>query len=160
VIGGVRQTGKWKLDARYNKADLINRISRIARYSHRIAIYNLDAADFILKMVQSLPKKALFYLDPPYYMKGQDLYENHYSHDDHVRLASLLSERVHRPWIVSYDAVSQITEMYRQYRGIRYGLSYSAQNRYSGSEVMFFSHDFTVPRVSHPAKVDKKLLWH
>ncbi|HFK7119143.1 TPA: DNA adenine methylase, partial [Escherichia coli] len=87
VIGGKNQEGKWKLDARYNKSDLISRIHRISENRHRIDLYNMDAIDFIKKIVIQLPQNSLTYLDPPYYIKGKGLYINHYDHDDHVRVA-------------------------------------------------------------------------
>ncbi|HME43537.1 MAG TPA: DNA adenine methylase [Syntrophorhabdales bacterium] len=158
VIGGIDQAGKWKLDARYNKEDLIARIKRIACYRNRIGLYNLDAAEFIRTQMHNLPAKALLYLDPPYYAKGQDLYENHYLSADHAELASLLCDQVKHPWIISYDAAPEIIDLYKHYTNIRYDLSYSAQARYLGSEIMFFSHNFAVPEVSHPARVNKKLL--
>src|SRR5262249_24937016 len=36
VIGGLDQSGDWGLDARFNRADLIQRIQRIGRYRNRI----------------------------------------------------------------------------------------------------------------------------
>lgn len=153
VIGGKAQNSKWKLDARFNKKDLIKRIQRIARYSNRISLYNLDAACFIEEVLPSLPPKALVYLDPPYYVKGQELYENHYSPDDHMKLASFVTHKIKQPWIVSYDAVPKIIELYNRYRSIHYALSYSAQDRYAGSEIMFFSQNLVIPLVNHPARV-------
>ena len=153
VIGGKEQNGKWKLDVRFNKKDLVNRIQRIARYSRRITLYNLDAIDFIKLIVSNLRQKALVYLDPPYYGKGQELYENHYSPNDHVGLASTISDKIRQPWIVSYDAVPQILALYHQYRSIQYDLSYSAQERYNGAEIMFFSDKLVVPTIDHPAYV-------
>ena len=32
VIGGKQQNGKWRIDARFNKNDLIQRIKKISRY--------------------------------------------------------------------------------------------------------------------------------
>jgi DNA adenine methylase len=82
----------------------------------------------------------LVYLDPPYYVKGSDLYRNYYTHGDHVRIARLLaSARFRRPWIVSYDNVVEIRAMYEYARSFDYRLNYTAQRRYVGAEVMFFS---------------------
>lgn len=47
VIGGKNQEGQWKLDARYNKSDLISRIQKISKNRERIDLYNMDAIDFI-----------------------------------------------------------------------------------------------------------------
>ena len=152
VIGGKNQTGEWKLDARFNKEDLIARISRIARYSMRIKIYNMDAADFLKKVLPKLPRKTLVYLDPPYYGRGEDLYENYYLHDDHVRISKLIGP-IKNPWIVSYDSAPEIIKLYKSFRKIQYDINYSAQMRYAGSEIMFFSNDLVLPKVNHPAFV-------
>jgi DNA adenine methylase len=153
VIGGKEQTGKWKLDARFNRKDLTARIQKIARYSKRISLYNQDATDFLLNVLPKLPDKTLVYLDPPYYVKGQDLYENAYNHGDHLQIEDMVETSIRQPWIVSYDAAPEIMLLYSKFRSIQYHLSYSAQERYAGSEVMFFSPRLVVPTIHHPAKV-------
>ena len=153
VIGGKTQSGPWKLDARFNKHDLISRIHRIARYADRISLYNLDAAEFLEVLPRILPEQSLLYLDPPYYIKGKELYEHHYTHTDHAAIARMVTAMPDRAWIVTYDALPQVLQLYRGFRRLRYDLSYSAQARYVGSEVMFLSNAIIAPRVSHPARV-------
>lgn len=153
VIGGKNQDGPWKLDARFNREDLILRIQRIAMYSSRIRLYNVDAAQLICKVIPKLPAKTLVYLDPPYYVKGKGLYENHYNHCDHEKISKLVANRLKRPWIVSYDHAPQIVSMYPDFSSIVYGLNYSAQNRYEGAEVMFFSEKLVIPDVRNPSKL-------
>jgi DNA adenine methylase len=149
VIGGKAQNGKWKLDARFNKEDLIERIQWIARYSSRIRLFNLDATYFIEKILPNLSRKALVYLDPPYYLKGHELYEDHYCHDDHVNLARVVSNQIRQPWIVSYDAVPEIMELYERFRYIQYDLKYSAQEKYTGTEIMFFADQIIMPSLNN-----------
>jgi DNA adenine methylase len=153
VIGGQKQTGPWKIDARFNKNDLINRIQQIAKYKSRISIYNLDAAHFIQEVLSKLPTNALVYLDPPYYVKGADLYEHHYGHDDHAKIANLVKRKIRQRWVVSYDNVSEIRKLYRPWPKMTYGLSYSAHDRYKGKEVMFFDNRLVVPPTANPAFV-------
>lgn len=157
VIGGKNQDGPFKIDARYNKDDLISRIQRIARYRSRISVYNMDAADFIRQILPTLPIRSLVYLDPPYYVKGQELYENFYGHADHV-LISELARSVQQHWIISYDNVDPVVQMYEGYLRITYGLNYSASERYEGSEVMFFSNLLAVPSVNSPVSISKRSL--
>ena len=47
VIGGKNQTGTYKIDARYNKADLIDRIEHIAGYADLIELTSIDAVALI-----------------------------------------------------------------------------------------------------------------
>ncbi len=158
VIGGKNQTGEWKLDARYNKENLIERIKKVARYRQRINIYNLDAAEFIQHVLPTLPTRALAYLDPPYYVKGQGLYENFYQHEDHENISNLVSGITHN-WMISYDNAPEIMPFYKQYRSLVYHLNYSAADRYKGSEVMFFCDNLAIPKIKSPAKVSSRLVY-
>lgn len=142
VIGGKKQTGEWRIDARFNRDDLIDRVKRIARYKSRIHVTNHDAA-VLLKQIST--KRSFLYLDPPYYEKGQHLYTNYYHHDDHALIANLIQE-IDQPWIVSYDEHPKVKKLYRGFRRTRYSLQYSARHRRRGSEVMFFSPDLVIPR--------------
>lgn len=144
VIGGKAQAGKWKLDVRYNKQELIDRIKLIGRFRERIKVYNLDAIKLMKEVVPRLPGKTLVYLDPPYYLKGAGLYRNFYEHDDHVLIGQMMQEVKH-PWIVSYDNTDAIKQIYKQYRQREYFLSYTAQEKKQGSEVMIFGPGIVVP---------------
>lgn len=153
VIGGKEQSGKWKLDARFNKADLIKRIKAIASRRENIYIYNQDAKYFIEKTISSFSKNTLIYLDPPYYVKGKGLYQNHYNHMDHLNIANTIRANSVHSWIVSYDNTHEINEMYSDLRKIEYGINYSAQSRYQGPEVIFFCDGIVIPDDSNPTKV-------
>jgi DNA adenine methylase len=152
VIGGKEQSGKWKLDVRFNKTDLIARIERIASYSSQISLHNQDASAFIQNHLPKIPENSLVYLDPPYYAKGDSLYENYYSHEDHVAIEMLVS-KITQPWMVSYDNVEPISKLYKKYNSIEYKLSYSVNDRYAGSEIIFFSKNLTIPQVEDPSRV-------
>jgi DNA adenine methylase len=103
VIGGKMQTGKWKIDARYNRAELISRIKAIGEFRSRIFVSNQEAQIFLETVTPTLPEKSLVYLDPPYVEKGPGLYLNSYEENDHRRLAGWVRENLDRPWMVSYD---------------------------------------------------------
>ncbi|MCK7244972.1 DNA adenine methylase [Enterobacter asburiae] len=153
VIGGKEQSGKWKLDARFNKSDLINRIKIIASKKANIHIYNQDAKLFLDNVVSKFKKDTLIYLDPPYYVKGKGLYQNHYGHEDHLSIAKTIKQNNMHPWIVSYDNTEEINDMYSGLRKVEYGINYSAQSRYQGPEVIFFCDSITIPDDSNPSKV-------
>lgn len=158
VIGGKEQAGNWKLDARFSKADLVMRINKIARYKDRIQLYNLDASSVIRDLLPKLKLRSLVYLDPPYYVKGgQLLYSSYYKPGDHAEVAELVST-INQKWIVSYDNVPEIQDLYSHYRSIDYSIHYSAQDRYQGAEIMFFSPDLVVPEVSNPARLKRQQL--
>ena len=150
MIGGHRQTGEWKLNARYNKRGLIARIEAIAAYSNRIRVSNRDAEEFLKATVPTLPPKTLVFLDPPYFKQGHSLYENHYLPADHVRLAELVTKKLPTNWMISYDNHPEIRKAYRGCQRLIYSLPYSAAKRYEGSEVIFFSPDLIIPPVKSP----------
>lgn len=146
AIGGARQTGKWKIDARFNKHELIQRIKRIAEYKDRIKICNQDAYKLIGQLSNQLSLKTLFYFDPPYYEKGKDLYVNYYTHNDHKKMAEAIKAIDKFKWIVSYDNKPAIKEMYTHCRHHEYTLNYSAADNKLGSEVVFFSDNLAISK--------------
>ena len=151
IIGGKDQTGAWKIDARYRRDDLVRRIRRIARYRSRVTLTCLDAAVLLRDTLPAIDG-SFVYLDPPYYVKGEGLYQNFYVHKDHEHIARLVGD-ITAPWVVSYDAAPEIEKLYNGFPGFTYDLHYSAQNRYLGGEVMFFSPGLKLPNVDTPANV-------
>lgn len=147
VIGGLEQNGQWKIDARYNKESLIQRIRKIGRHRSSIVVTNEDAVEFVTRWADPNEDPAFLYLDPPYFEKGEGLYDNFYDAADHAAISGAVEALAH-PWIVSYDARPEITSLYPDAMQIRYGLTYSAsRERTTGSEIMFFSDQLTIPAV-------------
>lgn len=144
VIGGKEQTGAYKLDARYNREDLVARIQAIAERASDIKVYGLDALKLLARIGQKLPKKTLIYLDPPYYVKGSQLYRNCYDHADHVAV-SKIAMKLDRPHIITYDDTPEIRRIYRGMKSTLFSLTYSTHlNRPLASEVMFYGN-LTLP---------------
>lgn len=139
VIGGKNQNGKYKLDCRFNKRTIINRIKAIAAHSQQIKVCNYDAIDFIEKEIKNT-RYSLTFFDPPYYDKGPELYTNFYSHEDHVKLAkSINSQMKNRYWILTYDIAKEIESLYGKYEHNKYHLNYSISEPSKGQEFIFFS---------------------
>ena len=145
VIGGYEQTGNYKIDARFNKEDLIKRIERIADYSDRIHLTNEDAVTLVQRLKKELPYNTLFYLDPPYYIKGKGLYLNYYNDNDHQNIANSISDFREHKWIISYDNVDFIANLYSRFRQKTFELNYSASNSGKGKEIMIFSDNLVIP---------------
>lgn len=145
VIGGLAQKGKWKMNARYNKGNLIERIYKIAENKKNIQIYNKDALDFIKQDITNTPHSALIYYDPPYFHKGQKLYVNHYNPKDHSELCKAIVNDKQHHWILTYDNTPEIMGLYSKYQRLKYSLNYSAANNGLGSELMFFSSNCKIP---------------
>lgn len=140
VIGGYEQKGNYKIDARFKKKDLIDRIQKIACFKSRISVSNLDGLAFVKKM-DNKSENVFIYLDPPYYQKGADLYMNFYSKADHEKLSGHV-HKMKKKWMVSYDNHDFILNLYAEKNKVLYKLSQSTSNRV-GDEVLIFSNDLS-----------------
>jgi len=135
IIGGINQTGRYKINARFNKTELISRIRDIQRFSHRIHLSNLDGIDFV-RQLERMKRDIFIYLDPPYYKKGSDLYMNAFCNEDHKKLADYV-KTMRKKWIISYDNQEFIMQLYEKNRKVLYQLSQCASNRV-GDEILIF----------------------
>jgi DNA adenine methylase len=157
VIGGQKQDGKYKMNARFSRNDLIRRIELIGRYKDAITITNMDAEDYIRQFIPHMPANCLVYLDPPYYNKANDLYFNAYNTSDHTRLAEAIQNDIRHKWMLSYDGIPQILDLYPDRRKFLYGLQYTAGKSYKGKEVFIFCDDIILPHNSSIKAIDEGL---
>jgi DNA adenine methylase len=143
-IGGLRQLGKWKLGARYNRADLARRIRRVAGYRESITVTTLDART-LLRNPSFDVDNSLVFLDPPYYEKGQRLYLNSLGPNDHAELASILLNDPPFRWVLTYDDVPAIRALYADIGPRTFRLGYSAYERRVGKELIVFDPRLAIP---------------
>jgi len=145
MIGGKSQQGPCRLDARFNRSELARRIERIAAFKQRIHLSCQDAREFLRS--QDRKRRTFFYLDPPYYSAGRELYLNAYHPGDHAAVRDEVL-KLRCPWVVSYDDVPQIRKLYRTHRSRRVRLLHTARSVRQGNEVMFFSPQLRIPVVN------------
>lgn len=146
-IGGLDQTGRWKIDARFNAKELASRIRLLGAYRKRVRITELDARDF-LRLLEDEDASTFAYVDPPYIVQGADLYLDGLTGEDHRELAELL--RVSRlRWMLTYDVHDSITdEFYTGLRAARFSIAHTAQLQHVGSEYVVFSDNLAVPHLN------------
>lgn len=138
VIGGLKQEGKYKLDARFNKETLRKRIEVVGGYRSKISVSHQDG---VRRLRDWLPKENVFaYVDPPYYEKGSALYLNSFNDDQHRDLASLLNVLADANWVLTYDRADFIRALYRERTSLDFNLHYSAHRREVASEFMVLSN--------------------
>lgn len=139
-IGGRDQSGNYRMDCRYNAEVLINKIELIASNRNRISLYNLDAIDFIKNNIRRT-KRSLTFFDPPYFIKGKQLYTNFYEYVDHAELRDTIVKYMeHHKWILTYDYHDEIEKLYSNFEYFPYSLNYSAGKSKKGMEYIFFSN--------------------
>ena len=146
IIGGRDQSGPWKIDARFNAPELIQRVTSIARLRSRISLTRKDAVRFLRSGSAKWSRNTLVYLDPPYYVKGRELYYDFYQPEDHASVANVVQGELRvAKWIVSYDNVEPIRTLYSTVRHVVYDIGYSARSARKGSEVMFYCDHMNIP---------------
>lgn len=144
VIGGLNQTGPYKIDARYNKEKIIERILLISEHKEKIILHNDDAIN-LLRRYRNISPKNLIYLDPPYYVKGRELYVNFFKEDNHIALSQAVQRRNNLNWIITYDNHSFIQNLYTKATSLSYALSYSAGVTKHGTELLFCKPNIILP---------------
>lgn len=147
IIGGKDQRGAYKIDCRFNKSDIAEKIKRISRQKDRISLYNKDALEFI--GFASNISNVFLMIDPPYFVKGSQLYTSFYTHQDHVDLSNCIGS-LDCNWVTTYDNVSEIKGMYEKHRQFEIQIQYSVQTKRKASEILIASRNLDVPRSLEP----------
>ena len=144
VIGGQDQSGPYKLNCRFNKADLVLKIRRVAGYREVIRLERLEAMRCIRSWARRLPPRSLMNIDPPYFRRGQELYTNAYVAKDHAALAIIIRSLRCR-WMLTYDDVPEVRRLYSGMRMRRNSLAYSAQVKRHAAELLVVSNSLALP---------------
>lgn len=136
-IGGLSQSGTYKLDCRFNKKEIIKKIETIALLKNRITLYNCDASELIINKLCGIKNMAFFNIDPPYVVKGSRLYTNYFEEADHRNLAAVIDEQLRdSPWIITYDDSELIRDIYNQYFITEYEIQHNAGGTVHGKELV------------------------
>ena len=146
-IGGLDQTGSYKIDARFNRAALLERLRLIALHASQIVVLRHDGRKVIKRYTAM--QDTIVYADPPYFQKAGTLYMNSFTDEDHRDLARCLADAQSGRWLLTYDDVDEVESLYRQFRRERFSLSYSAHRVTRGKELMVYSHGLRVPWSEH-----------
>jgi DNA adenine methylase len=147
-IGGYAQAGAWRMDVRFNRTALAERILNLGRLRDRIRLSGEDAIVFLKR---SLPRgrargQVFVYLDPPYVIKGQRLYLNAYGPRDHAALARFLRAQKTLPWLVSYDDNELVRTLYASDKLAMMPIMYTLQEKRAAQELIISPRHVAVPR--------------
>ncbi|HAA16070.1 MAG TPA: DNA methyltransferase [Cytophagales bacterium] len=149
IIGGRGQLGQYPIDCRFNKEELIGRIINVAARQDCIEVRNLDALDLIKELPSGQNQDTLIYFDPPYFNKACSLYLNHYQPQDHEDVRNAITEVSGYQWVVSYDNLKEIRQLYQNYRSKYFSFKHTAFEVRDGKEVMFFSPGLLLSNCRH-----------
>ena len=138
-IGGLKQSAKYKLDCRFNKPKLIQKIHKIHALHNKIHLYNLDALEFIHQVIEPFETNMFIFFDPPYFKQGKKLYKNALDEEYHAELSRIIQRLQKRHWIVTYDNVEKIRNLYAGCDGWQYKIRYTANEKRNESELIFKS---------------------
>lgn len=148
VMGGIEQNGNYLMDCRFNKPELIQRIKNIAKHKKNIRLYRKDAIKLIDKIQEeSQNNNVVFYFDPPYYLKADTLYMNHYENKNHKKVSEKIKSIKNIKWIVSYDNVPEIQELYKECPKKEFSFKHTAFEIRDGKEILFFSNNIQQPEI-------------
>jgi len=136
-IGGLDQTGNYLIDARFNRDGLVERIRTLGLFREKISVTSDDGRAVVRKYASK--KDTFLYADPPYFEKAGSLYMNYFRANDHAALAKDLNEKSAGHWLLTYDAVPQVSELYGDRRVRQFGLNYSAHRVTKATEVAVLS---------------------
>jgi DNA adenine methylase len=147
-IGGLDQTGAYKIDARFNKIELRKRIEKIFLHRDRISVSGKNAITFLREKQRKgffEANRAIVYLDPPYHAKGQRLYSRFFRDSDHRALAKFLHVEAQFRWLVSYDDSSLIHNIYSGEKNLLF-MNYFMHTARIGRELIIGSTDCDLPK--------------
>ena len=133
-----------KIDARYNKSALIERVKHVAALGDRIHVTQLDGLDFLTTM-EAHATDVLVYADPPYVEQGGRLYLHAFNGDDHKALAEKLQAAKY-PWLLTYDDQRIVwDDLYDAARCARFDIAHTAAIQHVGKETIVYGPTLTVP---------------
>ncbi len=148
-IGGKSQKSVYSLGCRFNKERIIKRLLDLEPVMGMVKVIQGDGLQFMEKIVSDRKlEKPLFYVDPPYYYAGKELYRDYFDDDNHRELASFLLDLKY-PWLLSYDDADFIKELYKDTKNAQIYTDYQA-NKLKDKEKELLISNKVIPPGSSP----------
>lgn len=136
-IGGYEQKGDWRLDVRFNREAVIERVKWLGSQRDRVILSNLDGLRFLKETSNTIDlARSLYFVDPPYVSAGSRLYMNGMKERDHRVLGAYLCSGIIPNWIVTYDDCPLIRKSYEGAQIETLNVLYSLQRKRTEGEVL------------------------
>ena len=136
-IGGYAQAGHWKIDARFYRGTMMERIKVIGAQQGKIFLTNSPAEEFLQKFKDSGNADNTFvFIDPPYFEIGSRLYLDGMGENGHETLAEKLKNGLAVNWLMTYDDHPEIRKLYKDFNITELEVLYSLQRQRKVNEIV------------------------
>ncbi len=116
-IGGRSQSSKYDVGCRWSPKNICKQVDKINALFASTSVRNdICSSEDYLELIEE-PGEAFIYLDPPYYDQGQKLYQNGFTHEQHVAMRDAL-KATSNPWVLSYDDDPEVWELYKGWSNV------------------------------------------
>jgi len=153
-IGGREQKSIYKIDCRFGRENLIKKIKSISNFKNRVEVLSYGWAE-TLKYVAGKDKyknaHLLYYFDPPFYKKADQLYRYHFNNVNHKDLRDKLM-KLKQPWILSYDRAQEIQNLYSAFSRINVSMPYSINSPAKRLEKELIITPLKLPKIRSKSK--------
>lgn len=142
-IGGESQKSKYSVGCRWSPAHLskkIDEINYILKDVEFIKIngYPVNCSPFTDIIPQFTAPNSFTYLDPPYFVKGQELYLHGFDISEHLKLKECI-DRLEGRMALSYDHCPEILGMYSKYKVVNLSVNYTINTSRNKMEILIYN---------------------
>lgn len=118
-MGGHQQAGLYKIDCRFNKDRIADRICELSKLQDKVLFVEAQCYKTTIMQITEIANQSnanlniFWYFDPPYYYKANKLYRHFFNHCDHLEFQNILLESSFKwKWLLSYDYAQEIADLY------------------------------------------------
>ena len=149
-IGGLKQESKYDVGCRWNPKTLVSKVKKWNKLFSDIKREEEGSlfTDVHFENLINNKGNGILYLDPPYFIKGEELYQHHFGLTDHEKLKDCLLN-TDFPWVLSYDDCEEIREMYNGYADINdIRMVYTINTARMKNELIITSKSFDIKKIN------------
>ena len=149
-IGGKKQSSEYKIDCRFNREVIADKIDYISKLKDRVIIKDYSWEKTITFSEDKYSKNftIFYYFDPPFFYKGKGLYREYFKYDEHVIFSQFL-HGFNSNWVLSYDNAEEIKQLYtnEKYKPVHIDAPYSINSRAARIEKEIIITPLEIPAI-------------
>ena len=136
-LGGKTQESNYKIDCRWSPNYIAKKINKLHKLFSEFKIRENMCTNYDFAQVIIDDSPSIIYLDPPYYVKGEELYQCGFNYNDHKRLSNCLKNKF--KWVLSYDDCCDIINLYDWANIEKININYSINTARQKGELIICS---------------------